>query len=186
MPTRTVYFRPRPPIGMLGSEYIPQGPDGRFFHQDFEHVPSDATERREFQCSATLESYLVEFYRDIRPKFQFPSLEGSPDLCGLLASHKSDDEIKLGLNIWAFRMRVTKAMLAWMGALPADAVARVQLGDGVGPSDDEILVMGLLNAAMASMRDDLIELKVWASIFEEINDYFGEFQMLLASSVDAD
>ncbi|KAJ7750186.1 hypothetical protein B0H16DRAFT_1460751 [Mycena metata] len=72
-------------------------------------------------------------------------------------------------------MRVTKAMLACMGALPADAVARVQLGDGVGPSDDEILVMGLLNAAMVSMRDDLIELKVkfaddWVAYGEHLKE----------------
>ncbi|KAJ7786639.1 hypothetical protein B0H16DRAFT_1446323 [Mycena metata] len=119
----------------------------------------------------------VKTLNEIRPKLQFPSLEGSLDLCGLLASHNSDDEIKLGLDIWAFRMRVAKAMLAWMGALPAEAVARVQLASGgTCHSDEEKLVRGLMNAAMASMRDDLIELKVWVTVFHEINNYLSKFR----------
>ncbi|KAJ7724262.1 hypothetical protein B0H16DRAFT_40770 [Mycena metata] len=173
MPTLPVHFRPRPSLAIVDTEYLPHGLDGRPFHLDFERVPPEATERREFQCSAILESYLVEFYHDIRPKLQLPSLEGSPDLCALFASHKSDDQGDMIRAIYTFRTRVMHAMLAWLGTLPADATAQVLLPDvGTGSSDEEILAMRLTTAVMLSIRDELIELKVWASIFTEMNNYF--------------
>ncbi|KAJ7724259.1 hypothetical protein B0H16DRAFT_327216 [Mycena metata] len=171
-PTLPVHFRPRPFWPTLGTEWLPYGLDSRPFHMDFERVPAEATERREFQCSATLESYLVEFHHDIRPKLQLPSLEGSPDLCALLASHQSDAQDVMIRNIYSFKIRLMHAMLAWLGTMPADAIAQVQLGSGLGRSDEETLAMRLTRSTMLSMRDELIELKVWASIFTEIDNYF--------------
>ncbi|KAJ7724260.1 hypothetical protein B0H16DRAFT_1736860 [Mycena metata] len=180
MPTLPVHFRPRAPWGTLGTEWMPHGLDSRPFHLDFERVPPEATERREFQCSTTLESYLVEFYHEILPKFPFPSLAGSPDFCALLASHNSNDVYSVRYSIWVFKWRVTRAMLAWLAALPEDATAQVVLGPPLGQGDEERLAMQLSQATMLSMRDDLIELRVWASIFTEIDDYFRELLMLLA------
>ncbi|KAJ7786583.1 hypothetical protein B0H16DRAFT_1446287 [Mycena metata] len=162
MPTLPVHFRPRVSLEIVGTEWMPYGLDGRPFHLDFERVPPDATERREFQCSATLESYLVEFFHDIRPKLHLPSLEGSPDICALFASHKSNNHGEMIRNMLAFRDRVMQAMVACAGTLPADATAQVVLGGGFGSPDEEILAaMRLAAAVIMSMRDELIELKVW-------------------------
>ncbi|KAJ7786670.1 hypothetical protein B0H16DRAFT_1446347 [Mycena metata] len=127
-------------LATLGTEWLPYGLDSCPFQMDFERVPAEATERREFQCSATLESYLVEFYHDIRPKLQTFDL--------------------MIRNIYSFKIRLMHAMLAWMGTMPADAIAQVQLGSGIGRSDEETLAMRLTRSNMLSMRDELIELKI--------------------------
>ncbi|KAJ7785824.1 hypothetical protein B0H16DRAFT_1708063 [Mycena metata] len=152
-------FKPRPvhPELECGTEWIPKGLEYRPYHPDFEkEVVWDGMDERKFKCSATLELYLNEFHRDMAPLM---TIELPP-----LHSPESISEI---------RERVLGFLVKRLGGLPQDALNELALPETpiAELTEDEKSAFRVMNADMLSMRSELIELKVWASMYSEIDKY---------------
>ncbi|KAJ7750219.1 hypothetical protein B0H16DRAFT_1724619 [Mycena metata] len=156
---RAVRFKQRPPhpnSERRGTEWIPRGLEYRPYHPHLDDEPEGGwagMDERKFKCSATLERYLVEFYGEIKTLFvdlppldDLPSVEDSDVLCNI-ADH--------------FRSHVD----------PRAEVALPTILGEVPPG--ELLVQRVIQADMLSMRSELIELKVWVSVFLEVIDFIG-------------
>ncbi|KAJ7724267.1 hypothetical protein B0H16DRAFT_327437 [Mycena metata] len=79
-------------------------------------------------------------------------------------------------NIYAFKIRLMHAMLAWLDTLSADVTAQVVFGVELGSSDEEIVAMRLTQALILSMRNKLIELKVWFEITDRWAAYVKDLE----------
>ncbi|KAJ7785795.1 hypothetical protein B0H16DRAFT_1708038 [Mycena metata] len=174
MSLRAVRFNPRPGDPKLGTEWIPAGLEYRPYHPDLEKdILWDGMDERKFKCSATLQRYLVEFYRetkdlmiDLPPLDDVPSIDVSAAICDIVARFMSPSD---GEKLFDFRARVLDQLKVYFGALSAEARAEVSLptlpaGHQVGP-------VHLVHGHMLSMRSELIELKVWVSLYTEIHVY---------------
>ncbi|KAJ7785787.1 hypothetical protein B0H16DRAFT_1753708 [Mycena metata] len=155
MSLRAVRFKPRPvhPELECGTEWIPKGLEYCPYHPDFEkEVVWDGMDERKFKCSATLELYLNEFYQDMAPLIMtdLPPLHSPESISEIRARHDSSSGTHKTLR--PFKERVLETPI-------------VEL------MEDEKSAFRVVNADILSMRSELIELKVWASMYSEIDEY---------------
>ncbi|KAJ7607805.1 hypothetical protein DFH06DRAFT_1347362 [Mycena polygramma] len=166
----TVFFRPRPwVLKSYGTEWIPLAHSFRPYQVSHEEIPAAASDERQFDCSATLESHLFEFYQTIRPLLAVPSFD-STSSCTLYAEYHASPKKRKNTRrrINAFQRRTMKDLVAYFRALPPEIA---QLVDVVPQLDATALAVDLTGAHIFAMRSELIELKAWASILTEILMY---------------
>ncbi|KAJ7690293.1 hypothetical protein B0H16DRAFT_1655518 [Mycena metata] len=195
---RTVFFIPRSLFSQwpISAKWIPHGLAHGPFHPNHEDVPPDATEEYSFDSSLTLESYLDDFNRKIRPSLKIPSLDDPSKLCAIFFDQATPSRIKELEVMSAFSQRVMSEMLRWWRHLPQDLRTQVRLGsaeagdDGalamqltkahvlLNPVDDDALAMQT-SVDIFSTNGKLIELKAWICIFTELNDYFLRYQTFI-------
>ncbi|KAJ7784547.1 hypothetical protein B0H16DRAFT_1709254 [Mycena metata] len=183
---RTVRFNPRPLHWRCGTECIPNGLYHRPYHPDFEDkdVVLDDMDEREFESSVDLEEYLGNFYRNIKPLcIDLPPLRDVPDedIPAIAARFKSKTEPD---TLLSFRRRVGVFVGERFAALPPDLREKVTLPELQIPrlTEAEILKYRVALADMLSMQSELIELKVWVSMFSEIGEYCGTSLSIAAHS----
>ncbi|KAJ7654382.1 hypothetical protein DFH06DRAFT_1474336, partial [Mycena polygramma] len=184
--TRTVFFRP-PPWALnrsIGLEWMPCSETSQPFHPEHAEIPPAATVERQFQCSDTLDSHLLEFHQSVKPLLTIPSFDDT-SICTLYIECLSDQETDR-VRIADFRGRTTQGLVAHFRALPPDAAKLVVTAKVlcVGPGlDDRELVKQLVIAHIFSMRSELIELRAWTAVCLKLfryshkrNNYVRELQ----------
>ncbi|KAJ7895687.1 hypothetical protein B0H13DRAFT_2338763 [Mycena leptocephala] len=122
-----------------------------------------------FDSSPALDSYLIEFYHNIRPLLTIPSFDSAP-LCVLYTNHLSAREIEQSRMIIEFRQRLMKDLVDWCRTLPADVAEMLKLNLQLDNTD---LAIQLMEAHIFSMQSELIELKVWACLLLELVEFAG-------------
>ncbi|KAJ6588452.1 hypothetical protein B0H19DRAFT_1226271 [Mycena capillaripes] len=165
MVSRTVFFRPRPFNEIYGTEWIPHGPEYRPFHDGLERIPTEASEKREFDCSSALESRLIEFHKTIRPitsAGSTPPLHASP-------ADDSEEMERVGIA-GRFASKVLIIIPPYVQALSPEAKKLVD-ADFLSHMSDEELIIQLRSADIFSMQSELIELRVWLDLCFETLAY---------------
>ncbi|KAJ7785834.1 hypothetical protein B0H16DRAFT_1708073 [Mycena metata] len=172
MSLRAVRFKPRPVHPECGTEWMPTGLEYRPYHPGFEQdAVWDGMDERKFKCSPSLQRYLDEYYREIKglmidlpPLDNVPPVEDSADLCVIATRFRSATD---SAKMLEFQERVLEQLRACLAALPQEALDEVPLPTLPG----EDLVDKVMEADMHSMRSELIELKVWVSMYTEFHGY---------------
>lgn len=171
MTPRSVFLRPRRVLRKYGTEWIPRGLQYRPFHLDHEEIPPAATDHRQFDCSPALDTYLIEFYHNIRPLLTIPSFDSAP-LCVLYTNYLCVGETEQSEMVIGFRRRLMKDMVDWCRTLPVDVTEMLKLNLQL---DNTHLAMQLMKAHIFSMQSELIELKVWVCLLIELVEFAGAF-----------
>ncbi|KAJ6588436.1 hypothetical protein B0H19DRAFT_1099308 [Mycena capillaripes] len=171
MVSRTVFFRPRPFNEKYGTEWIPYGPEYRPFHAGLERIPTEASEKREFDCSSALESRLIEFHKTIRP---ITSAGSTPPLHASPADDSNEME-RVGIA-GRFASKVSTIIPACVNALPPEA-PKVVDADFLSRTSGELIVQ-LQKTDIFSMQSELIELRVWLDLYLEIVAYMSASSFL--------
>ncbi|KAJ7760461.1 hypothetical protein B0H16DRAFT_1532374 [Mycena metata] len=173
MPTYTVRFKRPPAVAGWGTDWIPLGLEYRPFFDRDKDTPSD-TEERQFECSRTLESYLLEFNSLRVPTIS--SFDDADDICRLQSRCQSQPEVLAFHKAAAFKTRVLDIILDRCRELSSDAKERVvfhpdaeRLAKDLGP--DQQLAYQVINADMHSTDHEFIELKAWICLLAPLSDY---------------
>ncbi|KAJ7786025.1 hypothetical protein B0H16DRAFT_1708244 [Mycena metata] len=120
MPTHIVRLKPRPflpdSFAPCGTEWLPFGLEYRPLFPWDSVPPSFKTEEREFECSTTLESHLLDFIT--LPVPTILPLDDPTDLCGLHARRCSSSEDEAFEKAMAFKKHVLDIMLDCYKKLP--------------------------------------------------------------------
>ncbi|KAJ7785995.1 hypothetical protein B0H16DRAFT_13595 [Mycena metata] len=160
MPTHTVFLKPRPFSRKFATEWIPAGIKYRPYLED-EGPPDEATDQRVFECSQKLESFLIEFHSLTLP--EPPSLEHSnnSDLCTILVQCVTRKQEE-----WLFSLqeRISAATIECYENLSAESREEISLGPP-RPGNEQSLAIQIAEARICSMRNELIELKIWGCLF---------------------
>ncbi|KAJ7785794.1 hypothetical protein B0H16DRAFT_1445762 [Mycena metata] len=127
----------------------------------------DGMDERKFKCSATLERYLVQFYGETKAlMIDLPPLDVSAAICSIVARFVSTGDSE---KLFEFRAGVVEQLEGYFGALPEEVRTDVSLP--TLPAGHQVAPVHLVRGNMLSMRSELIELKVWVSLYTEIQVY---------------
>ncbi|KAJ7757591.1 hypothetical protein B0H16DRAFT_667811 [Mycena metata] len=165
-----ILLRPRPPRRDVGTAWIPPGHDFFPIHLSHQDPPPELKEWEllDFNCSMTLNKYLVEYHQEIIP---LPSLDEFLDICTLYVDMKRGADSEYVEKLVDFRRRTMKEMLGWCGRLPPGALSHA-LMLGIYPGlDEEGLANKFSRSSILPMDNNSLELKSWACMFRTVDDW---------------
>ncbi|KAJ7757574.1 hypothetical protein B0H16DRAFT_1689587 [Mycena metata] len=166
-----ILLRPRPPITTVGTAWIPFGLEYAPIHLSHQDPPPKLKKEwdlLEFNCSITLNKYLVEYHQNITP---LPYLDESVDICALYVQLRSGAHSEYVEKLVDFRRRTMEEMIGWWRSLPSNAQAETAIPAEYAMLDDEAFVQKLSRPLALSTDDNGLELKSWACMFRTVDDW---------------
>ncbi|KAJ7757601.1 hypothetical protein B0H16DRAFT_1824000 [Mycena metata] len=165
-----ILLRPRPPMTTVGTAWIPCGLEYAPIHLSHQDPPLEVKEwdLLDFNCSITLDKYLVEYHQDILP---LPYLDDSVDICTLYVQLKSGAHSEYVEKLVDYRRCTMEEMLGWWRSLPSNAPVRAAIPLKYAKLDGEDLAQQLSEPGMLLMDDNALELKSWGYLFRKVDDW---------------
>ncbi|KAJ7757593.1 hypothetical protein B0H16DRAFT_1689601 [Mycena metata] len=166
-----ILFKPRPHVPSLRTAWIPAGLAYAPIHLSHQDPPPELKKEWElldFNCSVTLDRYLVEFHQHILP---LPiMLDESIDTCTQYVQLESGVHSQCVQILVDFRRRTMEEMVGWWRSLPK-ALAKEKIPDLRADLDDETVSKRFRHTCMLSMDNSLIELKSWVCMFHQVDNW---------------
>ncbi|KAJ7757586.1 hypothetical protein B0H16DRAFT_667720 [Mycena metata] len=166
-----ILLRPRPPRRDVGTAWIPLGLEYFPIHLSHQDPPPELKKEwdlLDFNCSITLDKYLVEYHQKILP---LPYLDESVDICTLYVQLRSGAHSEDVEKLVDFRRRTMEEMVGWWRSLPSDAPAKTAVFAGYAALDDQGLAQTLSRLTILPMDNNGLELKSWACMFCEVDEW---------------